>query len=165
MIQRLLIVVALLLPAGLWAQPARSFFPWWEMGLTRDLNLSEQQQQQIRDILRQNRTKIIDLRAALEKAEGEVDDLFEEENPDQRHSQEVVDRLIQARGEMTRNFTLLSLQMRRVLTRDQWKELQRRRPGFDNMRRGPGGPGGGGRPQGMGPGRQLPTPQPKPPQP
>ena len=29
------------------------------MGFSRDLNLSDQQQQQIRDLLRQNRTKMI----------------------------------------------------------------------------------------------------------
>jgi Spy/CpxP family protein refolding chaperone len=159
----LFFLLLLLAPAGLFAQPARSFFPWWEMGFSRDLNLSEQQQQQIRDILRQNRTKMIDLRAAQEKAEGEVEDLFEEENPDARHSQEVVERLIQARSEMTRHFTLLSLQMRKVLTKDQWKELQRRRMRFDNLRRGPGGPDGG--PRGAGAPQQIPTPQPKPPQP
>ena len=124
------------------AQPSRSFFPWWEMGFTRDLNLTDQQQQQIRDILRQNRTKMIDLRAAQEKAEGEVEDLFEEESPDLRRSSEVVERFINARGEMTRHFTMLSIQMRKILTKEQWKELQKRRMRFDNMRRdGPGRPG------------------------
>ena len=126
------------------AQIARSFFPWWEMGFTRDLNLSEQQQQQIREILRENRSKTIDLRAALEKAEGDVEDLFEDANVDQRRANEVVDRVVAARGNMTRQFTMMSLQMRRILTAEQWKDLQARRTRFENMRRGPGAPGGPG---------------------
>lgn len=141
---RILVLLLTLLPAALIAQPSRSFFPWWEMEFTRDLTLTDQQQQQIREILRQNRTKMIDLRAAQEKAEGEVEDLFEEESADLRRSSEVVERFVNARGEMTRHFTMLSIQMRKILTKDQWKELQKRRTRF------------GPRPQ---PG------QPKPPQP
>ena len=141
-------VAALALSAGVsHAQMSRSFFPWWEMGFTRDLNLSEQQQQQIREILRENRSKMIDMRAALEKAEGEVEDLFEESNVDQRKANDVIDRVVAARGNMTRNFTMMSLQMRRILTNEQWKDLQTRRTRFENMRRGPGGagvPGGPG---------------------
>ncbi|MEP7366505.1 MAG: periplasmic heavy metal sensor [Acidobacteriota bacterium] len=138
-------ITALILTAGVsHAQPmARSLFPWWEMGFTRDLNLSEQQQQQIREILRENRSKMIDMRAALEKAEGEVEDLFEDVNADQRKANDVVDRVVAARGNMTRHFTMMSLQMRHVLTNEQWKDLQSRRSRFENMRRGPGGPGGG----------------------
>jgi Spy/CpxP family protein refolding chaperone len=143
-------VAALVLSAGVSrAQMSRSFFPWWEMGFTRDLNLSEQQQQQIREILRENRSKMIDMRAALEKAEGEVEDLFEDTNVDQRKANEVVDRVVAARGNMTRNFTMMSLQMRRILTNEQWKDLQSRRARFENMRRGPTG---AGIPGGPGPG-------------
>jgi Spy/CpxP family protein refolding chaperone len=109
-----LMMAALLLTAGVGqAQMSRSFFPWWEMGFTRDLNLSEQQQQQIREILRENRSKMIDMRAALEKAEGEVEDLFEESNADQRKANETVERVVAARASMTRHFTLMSLQMRK----------------------------------------------------
>lgn len=139
-----LTIAMLLLTAGIGhAQMSRSLFPWWEMGFTRDLNLSEQQQQQIREILRENRSKMIDLRAALEKAEGDVEDLFEDANADQRKANDVVDRAVAARGNMTRHFTTMSLQMRRILTAEQWKDLQARRNRFENMRRGPGGPGAG----------------------
>ena len=134
-----LLVVVLLAAGASQAQMSRSFFPWWEMGFTRDLKLTEQQQQQIRDILRENRSKMIDLRAALEKAEGDVEDLFEDANADQRRANEVVDRVVAARGNMTRQFTMMSLQMRHILTNDQWKELQNRRSRFENMRRGPDG--------------------------
>ena len=155
-----LIMTALVLTAGVsQAQMSRSFFPWWEMGFTRDLNLSEQQQQQIREILRENRSKMIDMRAALEKVEGEVEDLFEESNADQRRATEVVERMVSARDNMTRHFTLMSLQMRRVLTNEQWKDLQSRRGRFENMRRGPAaatpgaprhGPEGAGAPRRQG---------------
>jgi Spy/CpxP family protein refolding chaperone len=148
-----IVLIALFLMSGVsHAQMARSFFPWWEMGFTRDLNLSEQQQQQIREILRENRSKMIDMRAAMEKAEGDVEDLFEESNIDQRKANDVVERVVSARSNMTRQFTMMSLQMRRVLTNEQWKDLQTRRSRFENMRRpgGPGGPMGAGAPGGPG---------------
>ena len=153
-------LAALFLAAGVGqAQMSRSFFPWWEMGFTRDLNLSEQQQQQIREILRENLSKMIDMRAALEKAEGEVEDLFEDQSVDQRKANEVVDHVVAARSNMTRHFTMMSLQMRKILTNEQWKDLQSRRSRFENMRRPggpgmPGGPGGPGAGEGAGPGRR-----------
>lgn len=144
-------ILALTLSAGAaQAQMSRSFFPWWEMGFTRDLKLNDTQQQQIREILRDNRSKMIDLRAALEKAEGEVEDLFEDSNIDQKRAAEVVERMVTARDNMTRHFTLMSLQMRRVLTNEQWKDLQSRRSRFENMRRGPA-PGEGRQPGGARP--------------
>ena len=158
------LLIALTLVAGeAGAQMSRSFFPWWEMPFTRDLNLNDTQRQQIREILRENRAKMIDLRAALEKAEGEVEDLFEDANSDPKRAAEVVDRMVAARDNMTRHFTLMSLQMRRLLTNEQWKDLQSRRNRFENQRRG-GEPGRQGEAR---PGRPN-YPQPKtgaPPQP
>ncbi|MBN8732090.1 MAG: periplasmic heavy metal sensor [Acidobacteria bacterium] len=144
-----LLMALTLVAGGAEAQMSRSFFPWWEMPFTRDLNLNDTQRQQIREILRENRSKMIDLRASLEKAEGEVEDLFEDSNVDQKRAAEVVERMVSARDNMTRHFTVMSLQMRRLLTNEQWKDLQSRRNRFENMRR----PGEAGRQGAPSPGR------------
>ncbi|MBI1899212.1 MAG: periplasmic heavy metal sensor [Acidobacteria bacterium] len=118
------------------AQPPRLFFPFWDGPLARDLNLTEQQQQQIRETVREHRDRLIDLRAALEKAEGELEDAFNEERLDQGRANQAIERLAAARAELTRAFSQMSLKLRAALTSGQWRELQKRRP------HGPPGPGG-----------------------
>lgn len=124
------------------AQPSRSFFPWWDMPIARDLNLSEDQQGQIRVITREYRTKLIDLRAQVEKADVELEDLFDDENFELQRAMQVSDRLAAARSELTKAFSTMNARLRGVLTAQQWRELKRRRPG-------PGGPD----PSGLGKGR------------
>lgn len=138
MMRTLLPFVLLLaaLPAA--AQPPRGYFPWWESPLVRDLNLTEDQRQQIRNTVRDYRSRLIDLRAAVEKAEGEVGDVFNDPSIDQRRGMEAIDRLIAARGELTRAISEMTLKLRLVLTREQWQELQRRRQQAEPALRPPG---------------------------
>ncbi len=145
------------------AQPPRSFFPWWESPLARDANLTPEQSTQIRAIIAEYRDALIDQRAALEKAENGVEDLFADEKLDQAKAQQAVDKLVEARSALTRSFTLMSLRVRSVLTPEQWRELQKRRRGMMGQGPGPGaGPGPGGRMQRGGP---PPDPQPRRPRP
>jgi Spy/CpxP family protein refolding chaperone len=127
---------AMILPVLALAQPPRSFFPWWESPMTRDMNLTDQQRQQIRTILREARGPMIDLRGAVEKAEAELEDLFNDESAGQQRTSEAVEKLVKARGDMTRAFAQLSLRLRGVLTTQQWQELQKRRP-RPGVREGP----------------------------
>lgn len=139
----LLLTLLFLLPAA--AQNPRGIFNWWDSPLARDLNLTDSQREQIRATVREYRTKLIDLRAAIDKAEVEVEDAFNEDNLNQQRASEAIERLAVARGDMIRTFSQMSLKMRSVLTQEQWRELQRRRPRME------GGPGPGMGP-GMGPG-------------
>ncbi|MBI5084998.1 MAG: periplasmic heavy metal sensor [Acidobacteria bacterium] len=130
-----LALVLLFLGLPMLAQPPRGFFPWWDSPLAKDLNLSEDQSRQIRNIVKEYRTRLIDLRAGVEKAETELEDQYGEDAFDQRRATDAVDRLVTARGELTRAFSLMSLRLRGVLTTEQYRELQKRRP---NMRPGQG---------------------------
>ena len=123
----------LLMATPILAQPSRNFFPWWEMPVARDLNLSDDQQRQIRDITREYRTKLIDLRAQMEKTELELEDLFDEDSFDTQRAIQVSDKLAASRTELTRAFGTMNARLRGVLTAQQWRELRKRRPG-------PGGP-------------------------
>jgi Spy/CpxP family protein refolding chaperone len=122
------VVVVCLLVAAAYGQNPRALVPWWDQPIVRDLNLSEEQHRQIRSALRETRSQMIDLRASVEKAEGEVEDLFNEDSVDQKRTAEAIDKLVDARRELTRAFSMLSLRLRAVLTTQQWRELQRRRP-------------------------------------
>ncbi|MBK5294262.1 MAG: periplasmic heavy metal sensor [Acidobacteriia bacterium] len=140
------LLLTLIIPLLAHAQPPRNFFPWWETPLVRDLNLSEDQQKQIRKMQRDARSAMIDMRYAQEKAEVELEDLFNEDTVDSRKTNDAIEKLVRARSDMTRAFAQLSLKLRAVLTPQQWQELQKRRPQPGQM--GPGRQGPQGSPQG-----------------
>ena len=128
---KLLITLLLLISTGAFAQrPTRAYFPWWESPLRRSLHLTEQQQQQIRTILKQHRDEMIDERAAVEKAEADVEDLFSERTVDPAQAKQAIDRLVTARGKLSRTFIQLSLKLRQVLTDQQWEKLEQRRSAY-----------------------------------
>jgi len=144
---RTLSLILTLAGVSLLAQPPRGFFPWWDSPMVRDINLTEDQRRQVQAVVRDYRGKLIDARAAVEKAEGEVEDLFNDDQLDARRASETVDILAASRGEMTRAFAQMSLKLRTLLTPQQWREL-RRRQSQEQPRQGPGqhmmGPGGRG---------------------
>jgi Spy/CpxP family protein refolding chaperone len=127
------------------AQPGgRALFPWWDNPLTQGMDLTDTQRNQIRAVVKEYRDRLVDARAAVEKAEGDLEDIFSEDTVDQRKGAETIERLANARGELTKQLSQMSLRMRTVLTVQQWQELQRRqgpRGGQGvgkNLRRRPG---------------------------
>jgi len=131
----------LLLSGVLFAQAPPGFFNWWDSPIANDLNLSEDQKKQIRSIVQEHRDRLIDQRAALQKAEAQFADLFAEESPNPARVDQVIEQLVAARADLTRTMSRMTLRLRAVLTPQQFQELQKRRP---RMMQGPGpGPGGG----------------------
>jgi Spy/CpxP family protein refolding chaperone len=134
MSRRLFALVVLLLPGLALAQvprrgggfPGGFGFQWWENPVANGLNLSEAQNKQIRSIVAEYRTKLIDLRANEEKAQGDFQDVFNDAPADQRRSSDAIERLSNARGEMTKVISQMSLKMRNVLTAEQWQQLRER---------------------------------------
>lgn len=131
------------------AQSGRSLFPWWDNPLSQDLNLTDTQRNQIRSVVKEYRDRLVDERAAVEKAEGQLEDVFGEDTVDQRKAAEAIEHLTAARGELTKSLAQMSLRMRTVLTAQQWQALQRKQgrggprgEGKISRRRGPGPTGG-----------------------
>jgi Spy/CpxP family protein refolding chaperone len=135
------------LPTLLYAQgPRVGGFPgggfgrqWWDNPVANGLNLSEAQNTQIRAIVREYRTKLIDLRASEDKAQGDLQDVFNDTPNDQRRANDAIDRLASARAEATKTLSQMSLRLRNVLTAEQWQQLRDRE---QNRFRGRGIPGG-----------------------
>jgi Spy/CpxP family protein refolding chaperone len=126
--KKFVLAMAMTLTAAL-AQPSpRGFFAWWDSPIAGDLNLKEEQHQQIREVVRSYRNKLIDQRSAMDKAEGDLEDVFNDEKIDQRRANDAVERLANARAEMSRTVSQMSLKLRTILNADQWHELQRRMP-------------------------------------
>jgi Spy/CpxP family protein refolding chaperone len=112
---------------------------WWEGKVAQDINLTDAQVKQINGVRKEFRSRMFDQRAAMMKAEGEVEAAFNDDPVDQRKANEAIDRLATARAELFRVTSQMELRFRSVLTADQWQELKKRQP----PRQGPGGFGPG----------------------
>ena len=146
-------VAVLWLPLVLSAQRGPGL--WWDGPLNRrldGLNLTDAQRKQIQATTRDFRNRLVDARAAVEKAEGELSDIFNDGPVDERRGNDAIDRLARTRGELTKVISQMTLKLRMVLTAEQWQELQRQEGGRI------GGPGGGPGPGPGGPrrGKNLP---------
>jgi Spy/CpxP family protein refolding chaperone len=124
-----LFILVLLLAGGLFAQMPRGIYAWWSRPqIARDLNLSPVQREQIRATVQQYRPHLLNVRAAVNQAEQALADQFDRSPVDPGKTNEAIERLVDARSDLTRTLTQLSLKLRLVLTEQQWQELQRRRP-------------------------------------
>jgi len=144
----LLLSFGFLMALPLSAQGARGgFSTWWDSPIVNGLDLTDAQRTQIRSVIREYRGRMMEVRGAVQKAEGDLDAVFNEDTVDQRRGSEAIDRLTKARADMTRSVSEMSLRMRAVLTTQQWQELQRRQQGsrVENAGRGSGPQRGGGR--------------------
>jgi Spy/CpxP family protein refolding chaperone len=122
-----LALIALLAFQPAIAQPPRAYFPWWDQPLTKDLNLTPAQRQKIRATVHEYRDKLIQQRAAVQKAEIELEDVFDNDTIDAPRAFAAVENLARARENLTRTFAEMALRLRMVLTNQQWRELQKRR--------------------------------------
>jgi Spy/CpxP family protein refolding chaperone len=144
----LILVLILAIPAAVNAQGPRSgFFPWWDSPMVSGLDLNDAQRTEIRSVIREYRGRMVEVRDAVQKAEGDLDAVFNEDTVDQQHGSEAIDRLTKARADMTKSVSEMSLRMRAVLTSQQWQELQRRQQAarVENAGRGSGSQKGAGR--------------------
>ena len=94
---------------------------WWEnpsLGLTAD------QQKKMEDLFQQNRVKLIDLNATLQKEEVVLEPLVNADQADDAKILAQIDRIAQARAELEKANARMLLAMRHVLTSDQWKKVQ-----------------------------------------
>jgi Spy/CpxP family protein refolding chaperone len=126
------ILAVLLGPVAVLAQGPRGGFAgsigfqWWDSPVANGLNLSEAQNKQIHSIVAEYRSRLIDLRANEQKAQGDFEDIFNDAPADQKRANDAIDRLSNARAEMTKTISQMSLRMRNVLTSEQWAQLRER---------------------------------------
>ena len=150
----LILVLILVVPVVMSAQgPRGGLFPWWDSPMVNGLDLTDAQRTQIRTVIQEYRGRMMEVRGAVQKAEGDLDQVFNEDTVDQRRGSEAIDRLTKARADMTKSVSEMSLRMRAVLTSQQWQELQRRQRDqasrIENAGRGSGPPRGPGRARGL----------------
>jgi len=105
----------------------RAQFPWWNSPVASDIGLSSAQTARIRQIVRSYRDRLFDARNNLSKAEAALDDVMnDQEVTTSEAAKPVIDRVASARANSTKVFLEMSVQIRQVLTFDQWKQLVQR---------------------------------------
>ena len=123
-------IILILLSSGcMFAQLPRGIYAWWNRPeIVKDLNLTQAQRQQIRTTVQQSRPHLLNVRSEESRAEQELVEQFNHDPIDAAKTNEAIERLVDARSDLTRTLTQLGLKLRLVLTEQQWQELQRRRP-------------------------------------
>lgn len=120
------ILLVLMMTAALAAAQNRANFPWWNSPVVSNLGLSAAQTQKIRQIVRSYRGRLLDARNNVQKAEGDLEDLLNDPDVNPQAAQPSIQRLAAARANSSRVFLEMSVELRSVLTLDQWRQLVRR---------------------------------------
>ena len=79
--------------------------------------------------------KLIDYGAEMEKQDLKLQTLLDADVPNEGQVEAQVDQVLAARGKLEREFTMMNLDLRKVLSLDQWRQLK-------SIRGQSGGPGG-----------------------
>ena len=99
---------------------------WWrEAYWIKELNLTPDQQKKMDDAFRQNKIKLIDLTAALEKEELVLEPLVQNVSPgDEAKILAEIDRVADARAGLEKANARMLLSIRQIMTQEQWDKLQ-----------------------------------------
>ena len=98
---------------------------WWKDAETaKKLQLNDGQISQLDQIFYEHRLKLIDYGAAMEKEDLKLQNLLDADVPDEGQISSQVDQVLSARGKLEREYTMMSLDLRKVLSLDQWRQLK-----------------------------------------
>lgn len=118
---------------------------WWNNPkIIEKLNLTDDQRKAMDDIYQQHREQLIDLRAAVEKAEVAMEPLVRADQPNESAVLAQIDKVAQARAELEKANARFLFELRAKLTPDQWKQVQEFRQNHEGMHRQWRGRHGGG---------------------
>jgi periplasmic protein CpxP/Spy len=98
---------------------------WWkDTDTVKQVGITDGQASQIEQIFVEHRMKLIDWVADLQKQELKLETILDADQPEENQVSNQVDQVVAARGKLEKENALMMLDMRRVLTPDQWKKLQ-----------------------------------------
>jgi Spy/CpxP family protein refolding chaperone len=98
---------------------------WWDNpNVAQQVGVTDDQKKKMDDIFQQNKLRLIDLKATLEKQEAVMQPLIEADQPDEGKILGQIDAIAQARAELEKANARMLFGIRTVLTADQWKKLR-----------------------------------------
>ena len=105
--------------------PRADLGKWWKNSdVVQDLQLTEEQILKIETTFLDHRLKLIDLKADVERNEARLQPLIEADRPDEAKVSAQLDLLLAARGKLEKENAMMMLSIRRVLSVEQWKQLE-----------------------------------------
>jgi hypothetical protein len=125
---------------------------WWQnQEIANKLQLNMTQITQLDQTFLDHKLKLIDYGAEAEKQDLKLQSLLDADVPNEGQIQSQIDQVLNARGKLEREVTLMNLDLRKVLSLDQWRQLKAIRPDTGMMghkmlfmqkefRTGPGAP-------------------------
>lgn len=110
---------------------------WWKRPrVVEFLKLSPDQQERLEDVFSKNRRTFVDLKADVERRMIDVEELMSRKDSDAKKVAAAVDGLEQARGRLGRAHTMMIVEMRGILTNEQWQRILDRRDEWRGERDG-----------------------------
>jgi Spy/CpxP family protein refolding chaperone len=104
----------------------RNLGAWWtNVALVTRLGLTDDQKAKIERAFENHRLDLESKTALLQKEEAQLTRLLESDPIDRNAVFTQIEHVIQARGELERTNSVMTLEMRGYLTRDQWLQLPR----------------------------------------
>ncbi|MDQ2871406.1 MAG: periplasmic heavy metal sensor [Acidobacteriota bacterium] len=97
---------------------------WWKRPrLMAEINLSSEQSREIEKIFVHSRTRLIDLKADLEKKQLALQSSMEDRAADRRTVEKEIEQVENARAELQKARAVMVLDIKQVLKPDQWERL------------------------------------------
>ena len=98
---------------------------WWQNSdVAKKLQLSDGQISQLDQTFYDHKLKLIDYGADMEKQDLKLQTLLDADVPNEGQVEAQVDQVLGARGKLEREFTMMNLDLRKVLSLDQWRQLK-----------------------------------------
>lgn len=101
---------------------------WWKRPAVVDaLKLSVEQQERLDEVFLKNRRAFVDLKADVDRRTIDLEDLLSARDVDPKKVGAASEALEQARGRLGKARTMMVVEMRGILTEEQWKKIADRR--------------------------------------
>jgi Spy/CpxP family protein refolding chaperone len=108
---------------------------WWkDSNVAKKLQLNEGQIAQLDQTFFDHKMKLVDYGAEMEKEDLKLQNLLDADVPNEGQVGTQVDQVLTARGKLEREYTMMNLDLRKVLSVEQWRQLK-------SIREQRGGPG------------------------
>ena len=103
----------------------REMGEWWkDSEVAKKLQLTDDQISRLNQTFYNHRLKLIDYGAEMEKSDLKLQTLLDADAPNEDQVSTQVDQVLGARGKLEREYTMMNLDLRKVLSLDQWKQLK-----------------------------------------
>ena len=98
---------------------------WWQNSdIAKKLQLNDGQIAQLDQTFYDHKVKLIDYGADMEKQDLKLQTLLDADVPNEGQVEAQVNQVLEARGKLEREFTMMNLDLRKVLSLDQWRQLK-----------------------------------------